>query len=322
MTRHKRIAIGVLALVAVAVAAGALYRLAAQDRPAADDKETKKDGKETKKDDSAEMTAVRKTADAFAKAFNAGDARAVAAFWTKDGEYIGPDGAEVRGRDELEKSYVEFFKKHPKARIEVEIESVRLFGRYTAQEEGLLKLYLSGEKEPGVSRYSVVHVREEDGWRVASVREWVPDPAQLITVSDVAWLIGEWTAKSDEADIRITYAWDEDKAFLHGRYTLKQGNKVISSGTQIIGKNPAGGLRSWLFDRSGTYGESVWSRDEDRWIIEAEGTLPDGSEMTAVNILVPLGKDSFTWQSTQRTASGSELPDAPPLKVTRVKSDK
>ena len=102
MTRHKRIAIGVLALVAVAVAAGALYRLAAQDKPGADDKETKKDGKETKKDDSAEMTAVRKTADAFAKAFNAGDARAVAAFWTKDGEYIGPDGAEVRGRDELE----------------------------------------------------------------------------------------------------------------------------------------------------------------------------------------------------------------------------
>jgi hypothetical protein len=42
-----------------------------------------------------------------------------------------------------------------------------------------------------VSRYSVLHVREDDGWRMASVREWVPDPTELVTLQDVAWSIGD-----------------------------------------------------------------------------------------------------------------------------------
>src|SRR5262245_26414817 len=116
MMRHKRIVTAALTLVAAAAVVGSLYRLPAQDKPATGDKDKAPA-------ESAEMAAVRKTADAFTKAFNSGDARAVAAFWTKTGEYVGPDGEAVRGRAEIEKSYVEFFKNHPKATIEVEIQS-------------------------------------------------------------------------------------------------------------------------------------------------------------------------------------------------------
>jgi uncharacterized protein (TIGR02246 family) len=315
MTRYKRSVVAALAVFAVAAAVGLLCRSNDQDRAVAA-------AKDKEQPSSPEMEAVRKTADAFAKAFNAGDAKAVAAFWTKDGEFVGADGDTIRGRDEIEKSYAEFFKSNPKTTIAVEIESVRLLGRYTALEEGTLKVTRPGDKEPGVSRYSVLHVREDDGWRMASVREWVPDPQELVTVKDVEWLLGKWVAKSNEGEISITYAWDEDKVFLRGRYILKKGDRTISSGTQIIGKNPEGGLRSWVFDSSGAYGQSVWTRDENRWVIEAEGTLPDGSEVTATNLLIPIGKDSFTWQGTERTAAGSELPDTAPLKVTRVKADK
>src|SRR5262245_15738525 len=91
-------------------------------------------------------TAVRKTSAAFIKAFNAADARAVAALWSKDGEFVGADGETIRGRAAIEKTYVEFFRQNPKAKIEVEIQSVRLLGRHTALEEGSLKLQLPGEK--------------------------------------------------------------------------------------------------------------------------------------------------------------------------------
>jgi hypothetical protein len=87
----------------------------------------------------------------------------------------------------------------------------------------------------------------------------------------------------------------------------------------VIGTNLAGGLRSWLFDWSGTTGDSAWTRDGNRWLIEAAGTLPDGTAVTAVNILIPLGPDAFTWQPTPLTIGGVELPDQPPIKVTRVK---
>jgi uncharacterized protein (TIGR02246 family) len=303
MSKLRRILAAALAALAALAVLGWWYRSAAQDRS----------------DPEAE---VRKTGQEFVTAFNKGDARAVAALWTKDAEYTGPDGEVLRGRDAIEKDYAAFFKKNPKAVLQVHIDSVRLLGRHTALEEGRLQLKLAGDREPSASRYSVLHVHEEDGWRMASVHEWAPNPAQEVALKDVEWLVGDWAAKSDEGELTISYAWDEDRAFLRGRYTLKKDGKVFSSGTQMIGKDPSGGLRSWLFDRSGTYGESAWTRDGQRWVLEAAGTLPDGSTVTAVNLLVPLGKDAFTWQSVERTAVGTALPDTVPLKVTRVKADR
>jgi uncharacterized protein (TIGR02246 family) len=306
---NRRILLTTLAVLAAAGVIGSLYRSAAQEK-AAD------------KAESPDLVAVRKTADEFVKAFNNGDAKAVASFWTKEGEFVGPDGEPIRGREAIEKEYAEFFKKYPKATLEVHIEKIRLMGRHTALEEGTLKVHLPGEKEPGVSRYSVLHVREDDGWRMASVREWVPDPAQLISLKDVEWLIGEWAAKSGDEEASMRCAWDEDKAYLRCRYSWRRGGKAVLSGTQIIAKDPNGGLRSWQFDSSGAYGEWSWSRDGTTWVIESVGTLPDGSEVAGVNLLVPLGKDAYTWQPVERTAAGSPLPAAPPLKVTRVKGGK
>jgi uncharacterized protein (TIGR02246 family) len=269
-----------------------------------------------------DVAAVRRTAEAFTTAFNAGDAKAVAALWAPDGEYVGPDGHKVRGRSAITKAYAEFFKGMPKARVEVHIDSIRSLGKHTALEEGSLKLYLPGDTEPGVSHYSVLHVREGEGWRMATVREWVPEPTEFTALKDIEWLVGAWTAKSTEGDLSIRYTWDEDRVFLRGRYVLKRDGKVATSGTQVIGKNPDGGLRSWMFDGSGSFGQSVWVHDEGRWVIEATGTLPDGSAMTAVNILIPLGRDAFTWQVVEHTAGGAELPGTPPIRVTRVRTEK
>lgn len=315
----------ILAAAALLAAGVLLGWLAALSRPASAVQAQEKvnsSRQDRDKADSPELAAVRKTAKEFAEAFNKGDARAMAALWTKDGEYVGPDGETLRGRTAIEKAYTKYFKENPKARVEVRIESLRLLGRHTALEEGALKLNLPGDSEPGESRYSVLHVQEDDGWRMASVREWVPDPAQLISLKDIEWLIGEWQAKSDDSDLRVSYAWDEDRAFIRSRYILKRNGEVAASGTQMIGKDPAGGLRSWLFDRSGTFSESAWSRDGKQWIIEAAGRLPDGSEVTATNVLIPLGKDAFTWQSLDRTAGGAALPETTPLKVTRVRGNK
>lgn len=73
------------------------------------------------KADSPEHAAVRKVTAAFGKAFNQGDAKALAALWTKEGEYTGPDGERTRGREAIEKEYVQFFKENPKARIEGQV---------------------------------------------------------------------------------------------------------------------------------------------------------------------------------------------------------
>jgi hypothetical protein len=92
------------------------------------------------------------------------------------------------------------------------------------------------------------------------------------------------------------------------------------SGMQMIGKDPrTGELRSWLFEHEGGFGEADWSWDGKRWLIKATGATPDGGELTATNILTPIDKDTFTWQSTERTLDGNDLPDILPIKVTRTK---
>jgi hypothetical protein len=124
------------------------------------------------------------------------------------------------------------------------------------------------------------------------------------------------------AEVRITYVWDDDKTTIRGRYTLTRDGKITSSGSHIVGKDPVNGIRAWVFDKSGTFGESFWWRDDGKWIIEASGNMPNGSEITAMNILVPINNDSFTWQSVDRVIAGTEVPDIAPVRVTRVKGAK
>src|SRR4051812_18219429 len=72
--------------------------------------------------------AIRATAEAFTQAFNRGDAKAVAALWNADGEYVDEDGSRFQGREAIQTEYAAFFKDHAKAKIHVEITSIRFVG--------------------------------------------------------------------------------------------------------------------------------------------------------------------------------------------------
>src|SRR5262245_49626279 len=126
MSKHRQLLIAFLAGSAIAWAIGALYRSADLPRaPLLLDRAAAADA-EPKPADSPEVAAVRRTAVEFVKVFNLGDAKAVADYWTKEGEYIGPDGEAIHGRAAIAKGYTEFFKKNPKAKLEVHIDSIRL----------------------------------------------------------------------------------------------------------------------------------------------------------------------------------------------------
>jgi uncharacterized protein (TIGR02246 family) len=259
------------------------------------------------------------TAD-YARAFNAADAKAAAQLWTPSGEYEGADGVVVQGRDNIEKSLADFFKANPKATAEIRVESIKVMGRGLATVEGIVTLKTPGEKATIDSRYLALHTLEDGKWLAASVKEWVPDPATEVTPQALAWLVGEWTAQGDGgAEVHLSYAWDDDKVFLIGKYRVTREGKVTSHGTQVFGKNPDGGLRSWMFDSSGTTSDAFWVRDDNRWINESVGKLPDGTEIVAANVIIPLGPDAFTWQTTEREINGVPTSGLPPVKVTRVK---
>jgi uncharacterized protein (TIGR02246 family) len=260
--------------------------------------------------------AVRKAAAEFIRAVEKGDPKAVAAAWTENGEYIDDDGTTLRGRAAIEAAYAKAFARKKNPKVEITIESIRFPSKDTAIEEGYAKSHKADAEHATTSRYSVLHVREGGRWLMALLREW---PGEGVSLRDLDWLIGTWEAKTDDGEVRTTYAWDAKKTSIRSQITIKGGERA-GSGMQIVLKDPRGAhLRSWLFDEDGGFSEAVWTRDGKRWVISASGVEADGSELTATNILTPVDKDTFTWQSTERTQDGEDLPNIRPVRVTRVK---
>src|SRR4051794_35716456 len=53
--------------------------------------------------------AIHKNAEAFVDAFNRGDAKAVAAFWLVEGDYVDQEGRHLKGRKAIEEAMRGFF---------------------------------------------------------------------------------------------------------------------------------------------------------------------------------------------------------------------
>jgi uncharacterized protein (TIGR02246 family) len=284
----------------------------AQDRPAPPAGETPQRP--------ADEAAIREASQALARAFEKGDAKAVAGAWTEEGEYSDDQGKKVRGRAALEKAYAEFFAKRPELKVESKTASVRFLGPDTAVEEGTFTVR-SKNAPADASRYSALYTRQNGRWLIALLKEWGDEETTHASLGDLAWLIGSWETEGDGPRAQTTYEWaDPNKKFIRCRYTVAAGKGVPgSSGTQVIGIDPASGqVRSWTFDSDGGIGEATWDWDNDHWAIDSDATLADGTRTTATNFLTPAGDGAFTWRSVERTLDGEKQPDIGPVKVRRA----
>jgi uncharacterized protein (TIGR02246 family) len=304
---------------------GTLAAFAAVCVVARGDKEATPPAKESARPDDEKV--IRETAQALAKAFAKGDAAAVASFWTEDGEYVDEDGKPVHGRAALEKAYTKFFAKRPEVKVESKTNSVRFLGKDTAIEEGTFTV-TAKNAPPDTSRYSALYARQDGKWLIALLKEWDDDEDNQASLQDLAWLIGTWETDGGDSQARTTYEWTENKAFIRSKYTVtvkkeKDKGTETFTGTQIIGIDPGSGLiHAWTFDANGGVGEANWVYDGQRWVIDSDGTLPDGTDTTATNFLTRTGDDTFTWRSVSRTADGEPQPDIPAIKVKRVRDSK
>lgn len=265
----------------------------------------------------ADQDAVRKALDGFVAAFQKGDAKALAANWTTEGEYVSDDGTTLRGRAALEKGYAEFFTKSPDHKLEVEVEKVRFPSRDTAIVEGHFKVSKTKGGEFAASKCSFLYTREDGNWLIAIVREW---PGDGHSIRDLEWLIGTWESKKDGSVVTTTYEWTANKAFIRCRFSVTKDAET-HTGTQMYGRNPStGAVQSWTFEDTGGIGDSTITRDGKKWVHDATGVTPDGRVLTSTNILTPVDADSFLWHSVERTLDGEPQPDVAPIKVVRVKA--
>jgi uncharacterized protein (TIGR02246 family) len=266
--------------------------------------------------------AVREVATRYMAAFNQGDAKALAALWTPHGDYVGPRGELIKGRDEIQKRFEAFFAVNREARIRIRITSVRFVGPDVAVMDGTAEVTPPLQGPPAEARATIILVKRADQWMIESARDTlVYIPSNYNELKELEWMVGDWQdvePPAGEVSVESTCGWMMNKSFLIRKFTARLRNRVPVAGTQVIGWDPREDvIRSWVFDSSGGFSEGVWKRDGSRWMIRTSGVLQDGSEVSATNILTRVDENTFTFQSIDRSINGQPEPDVKEITIRR-----
>jgi uncharacterized protein (TIGR02246 family) len=259
---------------------------------------------------------------AYVEAFNAKDAAALAEHWSESGVYVRPaDGTRLAGRKAIEKQFLASFAKDPQAVLVVKVDTIRFVTGEVAIEEGTAEVTWSPDTLPSRTGYSAVHVKRAGQWQIDSIREIdLPPPEETASnrLEELAWLVGDWADQSEEATVETSVVWTKNKTFLSYTFRISAGSVDELEGTQVVGYDPlAKAIRSWMFDSDGGFGEGVWSREENRWLVKFRQILADGRTASSTNVYTHVDADTFTWQSVEREVDGEPVADVEPVTLVR-----
>ena len=188
-----------------------------------------------------------------------------------------------------------------------------------ATEDGMA-IVTHGPDEPAQrSPYTVVHAGQDGKWMMSSARA-LPDDAATPEeqLKQLRWLIGDWVDESPEALVVTSYRWIDNQCYLLSEFKVQIGGRPVMTGTQRIGWDPlAKQIRSWVFDSEGGFGQGIWSREGNQWIVKMTGVTRDGKVASATNITTRVSKHRMTWQSRDRIVGGEKTPDIEEIPITR-----
>ena len=271
--------------------------------------------------DPADLGQIAAVGEAYAKAFEKGDAKAVAAFWTPAGDYVDQTGKVFKGRDAIEAVFKSFFAANKGMKLRIDSDSLNFPAPGTAIEDGSTAVLFADGTPPERGHFTNVFVKEDGKWLLASVREteFVP-PRNGQNLEGLGWAIGEWVDDSDGKEIgHSSFEWAPGGNFIISKHAVTLRDEILTTGTQYIAWDPSTSqIRSWNFESDGGFGEGVWSAGDDKVSVQTKSTLADGKKLVATNIISQNGDGSISWQSTGRTLDGKPLPDSEKIKLKRV----
>ena len=268
---------------------------------------------------SPDLKQIVENAAKFVKAYGEGDAQAIAAQFTEDGEYVDDDGNVFQGRKAIEETLSEFFKQNKGSTIELNIDSVRQVGPGVMVEDGTSTAQCPS-KAPQRSRYTAVHVKVNGEWLTASARDHAirGERVHAERVKQLEWLIGDWIDEDNDSIVVFSCQPADDGNFLIREFMVTVAGERVMSGTQRIGWDPvAGKLRAWTFDSEGGFYEGTWHQDGDTWVLTSHGTTPDGESASATNLFTPVNAHTMTWQAVDREIDGARAEDSEVFTLVR-----
>jgi uncharacterized protein (TIGR02246 family) len=268
-----------------------------------------------------------KRAQEFIAAFEKGDAKTVAAFWTPDGTYVDSEGREYKGQAAIEKLYAKVLPELKGSKLHIFVMSAKLLSPDIALEDGVTEVTPPGGGPGSAARFSAVLVKKDGEWHFQSLHESLASPPSNAEHFDgIDWLIGSWATgdeKGKGAGSTASYSWADNKNFIVSRFAMTVNDIPVTGGTQWIAWDAVDKrIRSWTFYSAGGVSESVWTQDGDKWSVAVTAKTADGKKVTATNVITKVNADESIWQMTKLTVDGKEMPDPKPQTFKRLKPEK
>jgi uncharacterized protein (TIGR02246 family) len=270
-----------------------------------------------------EIAAIRAAAADYVKAIEQGKQDAVAAAWTASGDYIDAAGRSFKARDLIAKTTFKVADGRATG-WRMTVDGIRLITADVAIEDGRI-VHPAAAGEPAArTRYSAVWVKRDGRWLLDSLRESVLSlPSRNERFSELKWLFGEFTGRyGDGMHLVASGTMSRDGNFLLREILVTAPDHRVKSISQRIGWDPiAGQFKSWTFESDGGYGEGVWKREGESWIVNSTGVSADGKRFSATGIYSEISNDGMMMQSAGTTVEGKPRPDVK-VKLTRETSHK
>jgi uncharacterized protein (TIGR02246 family) len=119
---------------------------------------------------SPELQSITQLDEDYESAYNRGDAKAVAAFYTNDAEYVDEGGNVVSGHDDIEKLLAEEFTNNPGAKLKINVEHVRSLSPDVLVEKGIATI-TARDRRQGSSRYIAVYIKRAGNWKISQLTQ-------------------------------------------------------------------------------------------------------------------------------------------------------
>lgn len=268
----------------------------------------------------ADEQTIRQMDDGFLKAYGQADAKAVAAYFAVNAEYVDELGNVFQGRKAIEDSMIEFFAENPGCKLEMNVDSIRFISPGIAIEDGTTTITRTAGESTIESLYTTVHVKTDGKWLIASVRDHAPKNRRLhrSQLQQLDWLVGDWVDEGDDSVVHFSCQLVDNGNFLLRKFTIQIAGQEAMNGTQRIGWDPlTGKLRAWIFDSEGAYSDGLWHQAGNNWVLKSTGVTADGQTASSTSIYTFVNEHTMTWQSVHHEIAGVQLPDSEVVTIVR-----
>jgi uncharacterized protein (TIGR02246 family) len=255
--------------------------------------------------------AIRKAISAYANAFNKANLDELVSIWAANAEYIDEKHAVTKGRTAIRELFKNYLTGLKGAKIDFKVTHLRQLTDDVVLQDGTSKLTLAdGTIHDG--HFAAVWLKKDGKWQLRGVRDLPGEDVAAAgpgrALKELQWMVGDW--KADKEGVDVSVRWALNQAFLMQEYKVKKGDTEIEV-SQLIGFDPLSGqIKSWTFDSLGGYGEGLWTRDGNSWVIETAGVLPGGQTGTATNVIRHEDDQHAVFQVKRREVGGQPIADS------------